>query len=79
MKSFNNGHFLFSRLLHWAVVGGYGSFNSPPVLQKPGSFHLKNTYKTSFWYMSESTCPYTLMLLSLGQSFSAKNKGFLVF
>ena len=53
-------------------------FRSPPVLQKSGKASFENTYKTTFWFMSESTSPYTLKLLPFNLSFCTKNKGFLM-
>ena len=47
------------------------------MLVKNGSF--ENTYKNSFWYMSESISFYTVKQLQLGLSCSAENKYFLMF
>ena len=45
---------------------------------KNGKVSFENTYKTTFWYMSESTSSYTLKLLPLYHSFCTKNKGILM-
>ena len=64
-------------------VVSYGKEGVSPglktLLVEKGKVSFENTFKSSFWYMFESTSPYSLKLLLHDLSFSDKNKGFLMF